>query len=46
VQNGDTLSEIAATHHLDSWTQLYQLNQSVVGANPDLIFPGQQIQLP
>ncbi|WP_051969317.1 LysM peptidoglycan-binding domain-containing protein [Kitasatospora azatica] len=46
VQSGDTLYGIATSHHLDGWTQLYQDNLGVVGGNPDLIFPGQQLQLP
>ncbi|PYC76371.1 transglycosylase [Streptomyces tateyamensis] len=46
VQSGDTLSQIAYSHHLDGWTGLYQQNASVLGANPDLIYPGQHLQLP
>jgi LysM repeat protein len=40
VQSGDTLSTIAAAHGTD-WQSLYQKNASVVGGNPNLIFPGQ-----
>jgi LysM repeat protein len=40
VQRGDTMAEIAAT--LDqSWRDLYQRNVGVIGADPNLIFPGQ-----
>jgi Spy/CpxP family protein refolding chaperone len=46
VQPGDNLSEIAYTHHLDGWQQFYQHNVDVVGANPNLILPGQQLQFP
>ncbi|MFE0464220.1 transglycosylase family protein [Kitasatospora sp. NPDC058965] len=46
VQSGDSLSRIAYAHHLDGWDGLYQGNVGVVGTNPDLIFPGQQLQLP
>ncbi|MFJ8044433.1 transglycosylase family protein [Kitasatospora sp. NPDC096147] len=44
VQAGDTLSGIAAAKGQD-WHQVYQANQSVVGGNPDLIYPGQVLQL-
>jgi len=45
---GDTLSGIAAEETGDAglWPQLYRENQSVVGADPDLIRPGQIIELP
>jgi LysM repeat protein len=42
VQSGDTLSAIAARLGVSGgWNSLYQNNQSVVGGNPNLIFPGQ-----
>jgi LysM repeat protein len=41
VVSGDTLSEIAAKEGISHWETLYQENQSVVGSNPNLIFPGQ-----
>lgn len=44
VVRGDTLSEIAAATHLD-WHQLYSANRDVIGSNPDLIFPGQALNL-
>ncbi|MEU8132024.1 transglycosylase family protein [Streptodolium elevatio] len=46
VQSGDTLSQIAAAHDVaGGWQALYTKNQTVVGANPDLIFPGQKLAL-
>lgn len=48
VQPGDSLWVIAGTT-LDSpyqWVEVYELNRQVVGSNPDLIFPGQQLMLP
>ncbi|CAL9512173.1 hypothetical protein SUDANB171_03648 [Streptomyces sp. enrichment culture] len=44
VVSGDSLSKIAAAHGV-SWQQLYQQNKSVVGDDPNLIFPGQQLAL-
>jgi LysM repeat protein len=40
VQRGDTVVKIAAAHG-QSWRGLYQRNVDVIGANPDLITPGQ-----
>ncbi|MCX4747094.1 LysM peptidoglycan-binding domain-containing protein [Kitasatospora sp. NBC_01287] len=46
VRAGDTLSTIAQSQHLaDGWQGLYQANHRTVGANPDLIVPGQQLNL-
>ncbi|WFE40489.1 transglycosylase family protein [Micromonospora sp. WMMD998] len=46
VRPGDTLSEIAATKHVDGgWRALYARNRAVVGADPGLIFPGQRLRL-
>ncbi|MGD9484045.1 transglycosylase family protein [Streptomyces sp. TRM70308] len=42
VRPGDTLSGIAAAYGM-SWQELYAQNESVVGADPNLIFPGQQL---
>ncbi|MFH8345737.1 transglycosylase family protein [Streptomyces sp. NPDC018045] len=42
VRQGDTLSRIAAAHHV-SWRQLYVANRAVVGGNPNLIIPGQRL---
>jgi len=40
VVSGDTLSKIASAHGTN-WQSLYSGNKSVVGSNPNLIFPGQ-----
>ncbi|MHA6762560.1 transglycosylase family protein [Streptacidiphilus sp. PAMC 29251] len=46
VKPGDTLSGIAASAHLGGgWKALYQENRSTVGGNPDLIFPGQRLDV-
>ncbi len=46
VRPGDTLSGIAATHHVKGgWHALYGRNVSVVGGNPNLIYPGQRLAL-
>ncbi|MFR0356463.1 transglycosylase family protein [Streptomyces sediminimaris] len=44
VRPGDTLSRIAARHGT-TWQQLYAANRTVIGADPDLIVPGQQLRL-
>jgi len=48
VKPGDSLSAIAAQYLGDGnkWPQLYDLNKSVIGPNPDLIHPGQVLVLP
>jgi len=46
VQPGDTLSGIAASHGLAGWSQLYEDNHAVIGANPDFIVPGEVLVLP
>jgi LysM repeat protein len=44
VVSGDTLSGIASAHHIQGgWQALYEHNKAVVGANPNLIFPGQHL---
>ncbi|MEE1742738.1 transglycosylase family protein [Streptomyces sp. BE147] len=46
VASGDSLSGIAATERLrGGWQGLYEANRTVVGDNPDLIFPGQRLNL-
>jgi resuscitation-promoting factor RpfA len=46
VKPGDTLAKIAAAHSVrGGWHALYQLNKSVVGGDPNLIFPGQRLAL-
>jgi LysM repeat protein len=45
VKSGDTLSAIAAAHHVDGgWKKLYELNKGSLNS-ADLIFPGQYITL-
>lgn len=48
VQPGDSLWAIAARVLGDGqrWPEIYDLNQGVIGSNPDLILPGQVLQLP
>ena len=43
VARGDTVGKIAAAH-AEAWQQLYQDNRAVIGANPNLIFPGQRLR--
>lgn len=48
VEPGESLSQIALEELGDAtrWPDLYRQNRDVVGANPDLIQPGQVIELP
>jgi cell wall-associated NlpC family hydrolase len=47
VVSGDTLSGIAFDHHVKGgWHSLYDVNKSVVGNNPDLIYPKQVLTIP
>lgn len=45
VLPGETLSEIAAKYGGGSWQNLYHLNRTVIGGNPNLIHPGQRLKL-
>jgi murein DD-endopeptidase MepM/ murein hydrolase activator NlpD len=46
VVHGDTLSGIADSRHLQGgWQQLYAANRGTVGSDPDLILPGQRLNL-
>ena len=45
VQSGDTLSTIAVKEGVSDWHTLYTDNESVIGSNPNLIFPGQVLKL-
>lgn len=46
VRPGDNLSEIAEQHRVEGgWHRVYQDNKKVVGGDPDLIHPGQQLEL-
>ncbi|MEG4960311.1 MULTISPECIES: LysM peptidoglycan-binding domain-containing protein [unclassified Microcoleus] len=48
VKEGDTLYGIAEQFYGDGneWEQIYLANQEVIGDNPDLILPGQQLTIP
>jgi nucleoid-associated protein YgaU len=45
VQSGDTLSGIAAKEGISDWHNLYNNNESTIGSNPNLIYPGQVLNL-
>jgi nucleoid-associated protein YgaU len=45
VRLGDCLSDIAASHNIADWQQLYAVNRRGI-SNPDLIYPGQLLRLP
>jgi murein DD-endopeptidase MepM/ murein hydrolase activator NlpD len=46
VLSGDTLSKIADAQGVDGgWRQLFDANRSVIGSDPDLIYPGQELAL-
>ncbi|KMS82457.1 MULTISPECIES: transglycosylase family protein [Streptomyces] len=46
VVHGDTLSGIAGEHHVTGgWRTLYAGNRATIGADPDLIMPGQRLSL-
>ncbi|WP_327427629.1 transglycosylase family protein [Streptomyces sp. NBC_01236] len=44
VRGGDTLSGIAA-RHATTWRKIYAANRAVIGSDPDLIVPGQRLDL-
>lgn len=47
VQQGDTLTGIAEEHHVGGgWESVYAANRQVIGADPDVIQPGEQLRLP
>jgi nucleoid-associated protein YgaU len=48
VEQGEYLSRIALQELGDAnrWPELYQANRDVVGSNPNLIYPGQRLDLP
>lgn len=48
VRRGDTLSSIAALFYGDpnKWRLIYNANRSVIGADANLIKPGQQLEIP
>jgi nucleoid-associated protein YgaU len=45
VKGGDTLSAIGK-HHGVSWSDIYEANKDVIGADPDKIRPGQTLRIP
>ncbi|MFJ8791828.1 transglycosylase family protein [Streptomyces sp. NPDC102462] len=46
VVHGDTLSGIAEEHRVrGGWHRLYSANRSTIGSDPDLILPGQRLDL-
>ncbi|MDX2524901.1 transglycosylase family protein [Streptomyces europaeiscabiei] len=44
VRRGDTLSGVAARHGT-TWRQVYAANKAVIGGDPDMIVPGQRLDL-
>ncbi|MFJ9587628.1 LysM peptidoglycan-binding domain-containing protein [Streptomyces acidicola] len=44
VSSGDTLSGIAARHGT-TWQRIYDANKAVIGGDPDLIVPGQRLDI-
>lgn len=46
VENGENLSTIAAKYGLPNYVVLYEANKAVIGADPNLIRPGQQLRIP
>jgi nucleoid-associated protein YgaU len=48
VQSGDSLSKIAQemTGDAGRWNELYEANKDTIGADPNLIQPGQQLKVP
>ena len=46
VSEGESLSRIADEYDVSGgWTELYERNRDVVGSDPDLIRPGQDLDL-
>lgn len=43
VRAGDSLSTIARKLGISNWQDLYNANKSIIGSNPNLIRPGQQL---
>jgi LysM repeat protein len=46
VRGGDSLSKIAQRLGISNWRDLYNLNKSLIGANPNYIRPGQVLNIP
>ena len=45
VKSGDSLSAIGQRHGV-AWREIYEANKDVIGDNPDLIKPGQELRIP
>ena len=45
VKSGDTLSGIGSKYGV-SWKKIYEANKSVIGNNPNRIYPGQTLTIP
>lgn len=45
VLPGDTLSAIAARYRT-TWQAIYERNRAVIGVNPNVIYPGQVLEVP
>lgn len=48
VKSGDSLSKIAKRLYGDAneWPRIYEANKDLIGKNPDLIQPGQNLVIP
>jgi nucleoid-associated protein YgaU len=48
VKSGDSLSRIAKRLYGDAkkWPRIYEANKDLIGKNPDLIQPGQNLVIP
>ena len=48
VESGENLSVIAEQELGDAnrWREIYDMNKELIGGNPDLIQPGQELKLP
>ena len=48
VVKGDSLSKIALKFYgnANRWKEIYEANKGVIGANPNLIHPGQVYTIP
>jgi nucleoid-associated protein YgaU len=48
VKSGDSLSKIAKQFYGDGgrWPEIYEANKQLIGDNPNLIHPGQQLTIP
>ncbi|MGA1869515.1 MAG: LysM peptidoglycan-binding domain-containing protein [bacterium] len=45
VVSGESVSGIAQRYDLE-WRDLYQINRKIIGDNPNLLYPGQQLHIP